>query len=213
MSESTVDRMLRGFRRKEPGHEISRTKPGVLLKKAIPVRTFSELDESKPGFLEIDLVAHCGDSAEGFYLTTLSAVDVASGGHFCVPYVCTRSAKRRPESQPPELPPLARCRRQHRRADRLGNGGGRHASHHGRAGHWADGDVISNLKNQISKPHLKNKKWVVLLILASSPLISALNLEESVYSSPLMGEVRACPVLRYGGQGRQEPVYHETSRI
>ncbi len=33
----------------------------------------------KPGFLEVDLVAHCGDSSEGFYLTTLSAVDVATG--------------------------------------------------------------------------------------------------------------------------------------
>jgi hypothetical protein len=79
MSESTIDRMLRRFRRKEPGHGLSTTKPGVLLKNAIPIRTFSDWDDSKPGFLEIDLVAHCGESAEGFYLTTLSTVDVASG--------------------------------------------------------------------------------------------------------------------------------------
>jgi len=79
MSESTIDRILRRFRRKEPGRGLSTTKPGVLLKKAIPVKTFSDWDESQPGFLEIDLVAHCGESVEGFYLTTLSAVDVASG--------------------------------------------------------------------------------------------------------------------------------------
>jgi hypothetical protein len=79
MSESTIDRMLRRFRRKESQHGLSTTKPGVLLKKAIPIKTFSDWDESQPGFLEIDLVAHCGESVEGFYLTTLSAVDVASG--------------------------------------------------------------------------------------------------------------------------------------
>jgi len=79
MSESTIDRILRRYRRKEPGRGLSTTKPGVLLKKAIPVRTFSEWNDSQPGFLEIDLVAHCGDSAEGFYLNTLSAVDVSSG--------------------------------------------------------------------------------------------------------------------------------------
>lgn len=58
---------------------FSTTQPGTLLKNAIPVRTFSEWDEKRPGFLEADLVAHCGESPEGFYLTTLSTVDVATG--------------------------------------------------------------------------------------------------------------------------------------
>lgn len=79
MSPSTIDRILRPWRSKGPRHGLGTTKPGTLLKNAIPVRTFSEWNESKPGFLEVDLVAHCGDSAEGFYLTTLSAVDVATG--------------------------------------------------------------------------------------------------------------------------------------
>jgi hypothetical protein len=79
MSESTIDRMLRRFRRQEPRHGLSTTKPGLLLKNAIAVRTFSDWNESQPGFIEIDLVAHCGESVEGFYLNTLSAVDVASG--------------------------------------------------------------------------------------------------------------------------------------
>jgi hypothetical protein len=79
MSPSTIDRILRRWRGNGLHRGLSTTKPGTLLKNAIPVRTFSEWSESKPGFLEVDLVAHCGDSAEGFYLTTLSAVDVATG--------------------------------------------------------------------------------------------------------------------------------------
>ena len=37
----------------------------------------------QPGFLEIDLVAHCGDTTEGQYLNTLSAVDIATGWVAC----------------------------------------------------------------------------------------------------------------------------------
>jgi hypothetical protein len=55
-----------------------------LLKSSIPIRTFADWQENRPGFLEVDLVPHCGDSAEGFYLTTLSTVDVATGWSECV---------------------------------------------------------------------------------------------------------------------------------
>ena len=79
MSPSTIDRILRRWRGNGPRHGLSTTKPGTLLKNAIPVRTFSEWQDTQPGFLEADLVAHCGDSSEGFYLTTLSSVDVATG--------------------------------------------------------------------------------------------------------------------------------------
>jgi len=60
------------------------TKPGSLLKSSIPIRTFADWQEDRPGFLEVDLVSHCGESTEGFYLTTLCAVDVASGWSECV---------------------------------------------------------------------------------------------------------------------------------
>jgi len=83
MSPSTIDRLLRRWRRSGTRRGLSTTKPGTLLKNSIPVRTFSEWNENKPGFLEADLVAHCGDSAGGFYLTTLSTVDVATG--WCEP--------------------------------------------------------------------------------------------------------------------------------
>jgi len=79
MSTSTIDRILRRWRTDKTHHGLGTTKPGTLLKDAIPIRTFNDWSENKPGFLEVDLVAHCGDSVEGFYLTTLSAVDVATG--------------------------------------------------------------------------------------------------------------------------------------
>ncbi len=79
ISASTIDRLLRRWRGHDPPHGLGTTRPGTLLKNAIPVRTFADWNESKPGFLEVDLVAHCGDSVDGFYLTTLSAVDVATG--------------------------------------------------------------------------------------------------------------------------------------
>jgi hypothetical protein len=45
----------------------------------VPIRTWSEWQGVEPGSLQADLVLHCGDSVEGFFLTTLTAVDVASG--------------------------------------------------------------------------------------------------------------------------------------
>lgn len=62
---------------------MSTTKPGSMLKRSIPIRTFSDWEEGRPGFLEVDLVVHCGESAEGFYLSTLNTVDVQTGWVEC----------------------------------------------------------------------------------------------------------------------------------
>ena len=78
MSRATIDRCLRPVRFKLP-HGLSTTKPGTLLKKAIPVRTFADWDEGRPGFMEIDLVAHCGETVEGQYLHTLTCTDICTG--------------------------------------------------------------------------------------------------------------------------------------
>ena len=79
MSPSTIDRLLRPWRRVGGRRAFTTTKPRSLLKSSIPIRTFADWQEDQSGFLEVDLVSHCGESAEGFYLTTLSTVDVASG--------------------------------------------------------------------------------------------------------------------------------------
>jgi len=83
MSPSTIDRLLRPYRRQGRRHGFSTTRAGSLLKREIPIRTFSDWDEACPGFLEVDLVAHCGESTEGFYLNTLTAVDIHTGWVEC----------------------------------------------------------------------------------------------------------------------------------
>lgn len=82
MSAATIDRKLRPHRMQQ-GRGLSTTKPGTLLKHSIPVRTFTEWDDVKPGFVEIDLVAHCGETVAGEYLNTLTATDIATGWTEC----------------------------------------------------------------------------------------------------------------------------------
>ncbi len=84
MSPSTIDRLLQPWRRLGGRRPFTTTRPGSLLKSSIPIRTFADWQEDRPGFLEVDLVSHCGESTEGFYLTTLSTVDVASGWSECI---------------------------------------------------------------------------------------------------------------------------------
>jgi len=78
ISSASIDRCLRPIRLK-PSHGLSTTKPGSLLKNLIPVRTFTTWDEQRPGFMEIDLVAHCGDSTAGQFLNTLTCTDLCTG--------------------------------------------------------------------------------------------------------------------------------------
>jgi len=78
VSASTADRLLRPERKKMEIKSRARTRPGTLLKYQVPIRTYAEWDERKPGFLEIDLVGHDGGRAEGEYLWSLNATDVAS---------------------------------------------------------------------------------------------------------------------------------------
>jgi hypothetical protein len=85
LSASSIDRITRRWRYGRLRRGLNTTKPGTLLKDAIPIKTFAEWEDTRPGFIEADLVAHCGDSAAGFYLFTLSAVDVATGWHEAVP--------------------------------------------------------------------------------------------------------------------------------
>jgi Integrase core domain len=84
MREAPADRMLRPYRKQER-RGISTTRSGTLLKKQIPIRTFQDWNEVKPGFLEADLVAHCGTQAEGSFLYTLTLTDVATGWTECLP--------------------------------------------------------------------------------------------------------------------------------
>jgi hypothetical protein len=78
ISAASIDRLLRPERRKYELRGRAGTKPGTLLKKQIPIRTFAEWDEQQPGFVEIDLVAHDGGVGAGDYCQTLDLTDVAT---------------------------------------------------------------------------------------------------------------------------------------
>ena len=84
MSLSTAERFLR-TQRKPRLHGLSTTTPGPWSKAQIPVRTFSQWEEDRPGFVEIDLVAHCGDHLDGRFLYTLTLTDLATGWTECLP--------------------------------------------------------------------------------------------------------------------------------
>lgn len=91
MSAATADRLLHGPRtRGQRG--IATTRPGTLLKQQISIRTFQQWNVTQPGFLEADLVAHCGSQAEGSFLSTLTLTDIATGWTECFPLL-TKSAK------------------------------------------------------------------------------------------------------------------------
>ncbi len=84
ISAATVDRLL-GPERESARQSTSTTSRGNLLKHQIQVRTFADWDDVTPGFLEADLVAHCGSNTNGAFLNTLVLVDIATGWLECMP--------------------------------------------------------------------------------------------------------------------------------
>jgi hypothetical protein len=79
ISPATIDRLLAPERKKHMLKGRSNTKPGTLLKSQIPIRTFSEWEDTKPGFVEIDLVGHDGGDGSGEFVQTLDVTDVCTG--------------------------------------------------------------------------------------------------------------------------------------
>jgi integrase-like protein len=79
MSAATIDRRLAAERAKLRPHGRVGTKPGSLLKSQIPVRTWAQWDDARPGFVEIDTVWHDGGVRGGGHASTLTVTDVATG--------------------------------------------------------------------------------------------------------------------------------------
>lgn len=77
ISPPTIDRRLKGKRGELKKRLYGRTKPGTLLKHHIPIKTDS-WDVKSPGFTEIDLVSHSGNSASGEFLHSLNVTDIHS---------------------------------------------------------------------------------------------------------------------------------------
>ncbi len=81
MCPATADQLLSSERRAAGGK--STTRSGALLKRQIPIRTFSDWNDVVPGFFEADLVAHCGTDASGRFLNSLVMIDIATSWTEC----------------------------------------------------------------------------------------------------------------------------------
>jgi hypothetical protein len=79
ISAATIDRLLTDTRKRFRIKGRSTTRPGSLLKKSIPIRTFADWDEAKPGFFEVDLVSHDGGATRGDFNQSLNFTDIATG--------------------------------------------------------------------------------------------------------------------------------------
>lgn len=80
ISPATIDRLLHPVRRQHRRRGLATTSPSLAaLRAQVPLRTFTEWANVPPGHVQADLLAHCGDSPHGFYLTSLLAIDVATG--------------------------------------------------------------------------------------------------------------------------------------
>jgi len=78
ISPATIDRLLRAQRLRVARRRQTTTKPGRLLRHQIPIRTH-QWDETRPGFLEADTVAHGGTSMSGEFVYTVDTTDLATG--------------------------------------------------------------------------------------------------------------------------------------
>lgn len=78
ISSATIDRLLTSEKRRWNRKKRSHTKPGMLLKNQIPIRTFADWNENLPGFVEIDLVDHSGGNLRGDSAQSLDVTDVCT---------------------------------------------------------------------------------------------------------------------------------------
>ena len=76
-SASTIDRLIKPIREQAGSRRKRRQKRKMGSR--IPIRTLSYWNEPEPGYLEIDLVAHCGESVAGSFISSLAVTDVCSG--------------------------------------------------------------------------------------------------------------------------------------
>ena len=78
ISARQIDRRLGPYKVSAQRRLYGGTRPGRLLKHHIPLRV-DRWDARAPGFTEVDLVAHAGNSGEGEFAHTLNVTDVYSG--------------------------------------------------------------------------------------------------------------------------------------
>lgn len=78
MGSATIDRKLKHTKQIELAKAKYKKKHPLLYQKIL-VKVFAEQDRSVLGNMQIDLVEHCGASAAGEFVNTLTATDIYSG--------------------------------------------------------------------------------------------------------------------------------------
>src|SRR5262245_1395483 len=78
ISPAQIDRLLLPLRVRHPKKGLCTTKPGTILRRQVPTRS-GPPDTSKPGAVEVDTVAHCGDTTAGDYVNSLTFTELYSG--------------------------------------------------------------------------------------------------------------------------------------
>ncbi len=107
ISPATIDRLLQPSRRTPPRSPYGRPPSVSLFRRQVPIRTFGEWRDVRPGALQADLVLHCGESLAGFHLASLLTIDVATGWTVCCAVWGRRPrARRRGDPSRPHLPVL-----------------------------------------------------------------------------------------------------------
>ena len=85
LSPASIDRLLAPERRRRPRPPVRQAPAQRSIQRLVPIRTFGEWDGVEPGSMQADLVFHSGEQSSGFHLTSLVAVDVATGWIECQP--------------------------------------------------------------------------------------------------------------------------------
>jgi len=86
VSAATIDRLLAPARERI-GKKRRRRDPAGSVRKRVPVKTFADWGEVRPGYFEGDFVAHCGGSMSGSFVHSFVLTDVATGWTECLPLI------------------------------------------------------------------------------------------------------------------------------
>ena len=86
VSPATMDRILAPVKKEIRG-KARRRSATPKVRGQIPIRTFGDWNDPKPGYMEIDLVVHAGGSMAGSFVHTLVLTDVATGWTECLALV------------------------------------------------------------------------------------------------------------------------------